>query len=153
VQALKFCRQSLARARAEVVLGMKCNSSFRNPHSPERKQHAPFRTELQNHVRTDIRGPYVVLWIDANHVRCYEQIIGADRTLIRAGRRSIELQRPGANRDKLCQKRVWRAFLIMGSSFLPRVPESADPNEWNRILDQRGANTGSYGFYRPCLAS
>jgi len=48
----------------------------RNPHSPQRKQHAPFRAKLQNHMRTDIGGPDIVLGIDANHVRCYEQLVG-----------------------------------------------------------------------------
>src|SRR5437870_13833403 len=47
-----------------------------NPHSPQRKQHAPFRTKLQNHMRTDIGGPDTVLGIDPNHVRCYEQLVG-----------------------------------------------------------------------------
>src|SRR5439155_1560709 len=39
----------------------------RNPHSPQRKQHAPFRAKLQNHMRTDIGGPDIVLGIDATH--------------------------------------------------------------------------------------
>src|SRR5436305_255550 len=48
----------------------------RNPHSSQRQQYAPFRAKLQNYMRTDIGGPDVVLGIDANHVRCYEQIVG-----------------------------------------------------------------------------
>ena len=41
-------------------------------------------------------------------------------------------------------------MVIAESSFLPAVPGSADPSEWNRTLGQRGANTGSYGFDMPC---
>jgi hypothetical protein len=47
-----------------------------NPHSPQRKQHAPFRAKLQNHIRTDIGGPDIVLRVDTNHVRCYERVVG-----------------------------------------------------------------------------
>ncbi len=52
------------------------NRPFLSKISPQRKQHVPFRAKLQNHMRTDIGGPDMVLGIDANHVRCYEQVVG-----------------------------------------------------------------------------
>ena len=51
------------------------------------------------------------------------------------------------------EKCVDVGVVIWESSVSSAVPGSADPNEWNRTLGQRGANIGSYGFDRPCLAS
>lgn len=50
-------------------------------------------------------------------------------------------------------KRVSIGVVIWESSFSLAVPGSADPSEWNRTLGLREANTGSYGFDMPCLAS
>src|SRR5712691_9795163 len=52
------------------------NIISRNAHPPQSEQHPPFGAQLQNHMRTDVGSPDVVLGIDANHMRGHEQVVG-----------------------------------------------------------------------------
>src|SRR5262249_21080805 len=44
-------------------------------HTAESQQHAPLGAELQDDVRADVGRPDVVVCIDSNHVRGYEEIV------------------------------------------------------------------------------